>query len=40
LWAAGESTFAESGTFDELLARKGFFSYLYNIQAWNREAAS
>ncbi|MDO8434064.1 MAG: ABC transporter ATP-binding protein [Candidatus Binatus sp.] len=31
---------AEQGTFNELLARKGFFSYLYNIQAWNREAAN
>ncbi len=30
---------AEQGTFDELLARGGFFSYLYNIQAWSREAA-
>lgn len=30
---------AEQGTFDELLAQGGFFSYLYNIQAWNREAA-
>ena len=29
----------EQGKFDELLARDGFFSYLYNIQAWNREAA-
>jgi ATP-binding cassette subfamily B protein/subfamily B ATP-binding cassette protein MsbA len=29
----------EHGTFDELLARGGFFSYLYNIQAWSREAA-
>jgi ATP-binding cassette, subfamily B, bacterial len=29
----------EQGRFDELLARDGFFSYLYNIQAWNREAA-
>jgi ATP-binding cassette subfamily B protein/subfamily B ATP-binding cassette protein MsbA len=30
---------AEQGTFDELLAGGGFFSYLYNIQAWSREAA-
>ncbi len=29
----------EQGKFEELLAREGFFSYLYNIQAWNREAA-
>ena len=25
----------EQGSFDELLARGGFFSYLYNIQAWS-----
>jgi ATP-binding cassette, subfamily B, bacterial len=30
---------AEQGKFDELLARDGFFSYLYNIQAWKHEAA-
>jgi len=29
----------EQGKFDELLAREGFFSYLYNIQAWKHEAA-
>ena len=29
----------EQGKFDELLARDGFFSYLYNIQAWKHEAA-
>ncbi|HXD89678.1 MAG TPA: ABC transporter ATP-binding protein, partial [Candidatus Binataceae bacterium] len=29
---------AEQGTFDELLSRGGFFSYLYNLQAWNKEA--
>jgi ATP-binding cassette subfamily B protein/subfamily B ATP-binding cassette protein MsbA len=29
---------AEQGTFNELLSRGGFFSYLYNLQAWNREA--
>ncbi|HEY6421377.1 MAG TPA: ABC transporter ATP-binding protein [Candidatus Binataceae bacterium] len=29
----------EQGTFDELLASQGFFNYLYNIQAWSREAA-
>ena len=29
----------EHGTFDELLSRGGFFSYLYNLQAWTREAA-
>ena len=30
---------AEQGTFDELLSRGGFFSYLYNLQSWGREAA-
>jgi ATP-binding cassette subfamily B protein/subfamily B ATP-binding cassette protein MsbA len=30
---------AEQGTFAELLSRGGFFSYLYNLQAWGREAA-
>ena len=30
----------EQGKFDELLAREGFFNYLYNIQAWKHEAAS
>ncbi|HLK85040.1 MAG TPA: ABC transporter ATP-binding protein [Candidatus Binataceae bacterium] len=31
---------AEQGTFAELLARGGFFSYLYNLQSWSgREAA-
>ena len=34
-----EGTIVEHGSFDELLARGGFFSYLYNIQAWSREAA-
>jgi len=29
----------EQGTFAELLSRGGFFSYLYNLQAWNKEAA-
>jgi ATP-binding cassette subfamily B protein/subfamily B ATP-binding cassette protein MsbA len=29
---------AEQGTFNELLSRGGFFSYLYNLQAWNKEA--
>ncbi len=28
----------EQGTFNELLSCRGFFSYLYNLQAWNREA--
>ncbi|HUA34556.1 MAG TPA: ABC transporter ATP-binding protein [Candidatus Binataceae bacterium] len=30
----------EQGKFDQLLALEGFFSYLYNIQAWKHEAAS
>jgi ATP-binding cassette subfamily B protein len=29
----------EQGSFDELLAQGGFFSYLYNMQSWSREAA-
>jgi len=29
----------EQGTFAELLARGGFFSYLYNLQAWSKEVA-
>jgi ABC-type multidrug transport system fused ATPase/permease subunit len=35
-----DGVIAEQGTFNELLAQKGFFSYLYNIQAWNRQVAS
>ena len=34
-----DGAIVEHGSFDELLARGGFFSYLYNIQAWSREAA-
>jgi ATP-binding cassette, subfamily B, bacterial len=34
-----EGAIVEHGSFDELLARGGFFSYLYNIQAWSKEAA-
>jgi ATP-binding cassette subfamily B protein/subfamily B ATP-binding cassette protein MsbA len=30
---------AEQGGFSELLAQGGFFSYLYNLQAWDKEAA-
>jgi ATP-binding cassette subfamily B protein len=30
---------AESGTFDELRARGGFFDYLYKLQSWSGEAA-
>jgi ATP-binding cassette subfamily B protein/subfamily B ATP-binding cassette protein MsbA len=29
----------EQGTFDELVSQGGFFSYLYNLQAWRRRAA-
>ncbi len=28
----------EEGAFNELLSRGGFFSYLYNLQSWRREA--
>jgi ATP-binding cassette subfamily B protein/subfamily B ATP-binding cassette protein MsbA len=34
-----DGVIAEQGNFNELLARGGFFSYLYNLQAWNKEAA-
>jgi ATP-binding cassette subfamily B protein len=30
---------AEQGSFAELLSQGGFFSYLYNLQSWGREAA-
>jgi ATP-binding cassette subfamily B protein/subfamily B ATP-binding cassette protein MsbA len=33
-----EGVIAEQGTFQELMARGGFFSYLYNLQAWTKEA--
>lgn len=33
-----DGTIAEQGAFDELLARGGFFSYLYTLQAWDKEA--
>jgi ATP-binding cassette subfamily B protein/subfamily B ATP-binding cassette protein MsbA len=29
----------EQGSFNDLLSRGGFFSYLYNLQAWNKQAA-
>jgi ATP-binding cassette subfamily B protein/subfamily B ATP-binding cassette protein MsbA len=29
----------EQGTFDELLSSGGFFSYLYNLQTWSKQAA-
>jgi ATP-binding cassette subfamily B protein len=34
-----DGAIAEQGTFDELLSRGGFFSYLYNLQAWDKQAA-
>jgi ATP-binding cassette, subfamily B, bacterial len=34
-----DGAIVEQGPFDELLARGGFFSYLYNMQSWSREAA-
>jgi ATP-binding cassette subfamily B protein/subfamily B ATP-binding cassette protein MsbA len=34
-----DGSITEQGTFDELLSRGGFFSYLYNLQAWNKEAS-
>ena len=30
---------AEQGTFDELVSGGGFFTYLYNLQAWSQRAA-
>jgi len=35
-----DGVIAEQGTFDELLSRGGFFSYLYKLQAWNKEAVA
>jgi ATP-binding cassette, subfamily B, bacterial len=35
-----DGTIVEEGSFEELLARGGFFSYLYNIQAWSPAAAA
>lgn len=29
----------ERGTFSQLLSRGGFFSYLYNLQSWSKQAA-
>jgi ATP-binding cassette, subfamily B, bacterial len=34
-----DGAIVEQGSFNELLARGGFFSYLYNMQSWSREAA-
>ncbi|HJU28472.1 MAG TPA: ABC transporter ATP-binding protein [Candidatus Binataceae bacterium] len=34
-----DGVIAEQGTFQELLSRGGFFSYLYNLQAWDKQAA-
>jgi ATP-binding cassette subfamily B protein len=33
-----DGAIAEHGTFDELLARGGFFSHLYSLQSWTRQA--
>ena len=34
-----DGVIAEQGSFEQLLSRGGFFSYLYNLQAWTRQAA-
>jgi ATP-binding cassette subfamily B protein/subfamily B ATP-binding cassette protein MsbA len=34
-----DSQIVEQGSFAELLSRGGFFSYLYNLQAWSKRAA-
>ncbi|HEY6393885.1 MAG TPA: ABC transporter ATP-binding protein [Candidatus Binataceae bacterium] len=34
-----EGAVEEQGTFEELLAKGGFFSYLYGLQSWSKEAA-
>jgi ATP-binding cassette, subfamily B, bacterial len=34
-----EGDIIEQGSFAELLARDGFFSYLYNLQAWDKPGA-
>jgi ATP-binding cassette, subfamily B, bacterial len=34
-----EGEIVEQGSFVELLSRDGFFSYLYNLQAWSKRAA-
>jgi ATP-binding cassette subfamily B protein/subfamily B ATP-binding cassette protein MsbA len=34
-----EGQIVEQGSFEELLSRDGFFSYLYNLQAWSKRAA-
>jgi ATP-binding cassette, subfamily B, bacterial len=34
-----DGVIAEQGSFQELLSRGGFFSYLYNLQAWSKQAA-
>jgi ATP-binding cassette, subfamily B, bacterial len=34
-----DGVIAEQGTFEQLLSSGGFFSYLYNLQAWTRQAA-
>jgi ATP-binding cassette, subfamily B, bacterial len=35
-----EGAIAEAGSFGELLSRGGFFSYLYSLQSWSREAGA
>jgi ATP-binding cassette, subfamily B, bacterial len=35
-----DGVIAEQGTFQELLSRGGFFSYLYNLQGWNKAASA
>jgi len=34
-----DGAIVEEGPFGELLSRGGFFSYLYNLQAWDKQAA-
>lgn len=34
-----EGVIEEQGTFSQLLSRAGFFSYLYNLQSWGKQAA-
>ena len=34
-----DGAIVEQGSLRELLSRGGFFSYLYNLQAWDKQAA-
>jgi ATP-binding cassette, subfamily B, bacterial len=34
-----DGAIVEQGSFTELISRDGFFSYLYNLQAWSKRAA-